>query len=304
MTRRQPVRSLSALIHARTGRDGSRGQALVELALLVPLLMLLLVTVGDLARVFNVQVTIESAARAGALEASKNPTSWQAGQPCSASVNRIMCAVLTEAAGAAVPITAADVSVACSPSPCSEALGSSITVTVVARVELLTPLLAPFLGGQAFDTASTATAQLAVRPNIAQASATTTPTPAPTPTATPTPTPTPTPTGSVAPTPTPVPTPTPSPTPFCAPPAADFTFVPNSGKKKKTTFTFTDLSTTTALCPITWSWNFGDGGGAASTSIIQDPEHIYESQGTFTITLVVANYGGSSTRSRSVTVTP
>ena len=92
---------------------------------------------------------------------------------------------------------------------------------------------------------------------------------------------------------------------MCFPPTADFQFSPSTGKKKKTVFQFTDLSTTTPQCPLTWSWNFGDGAGASSTSTLQNPTHVYQSQGTmYTITLVVSNLGGNDTRTRTVTVTP
>src|SRR6476661_1778487 len=77
-------------------RGRSRGQSLVELALILPVLMLILVAAGDLARVFSTQVSLDSAARAGALEAAVHPTSYQAGAACDANVNRVMCAVLTE----------------------------------------------------------------------------------------------------------------------------------------------------------------------------------------------------------------
>jgi PKD repeat protein len=106
------------------------------------------------------------------------------------------------------------------------------------------------------------------------------------------------------PTPTPSPSPTPSPTPACFPPSADFQFSPSTGKKKKTDFQFTDLSTSGPLCPLTWSWNFGDGAGSSSTSSLQNPIHTYQAQGTYTITLVVSNFGGSDSRARTVTVTP
>ena len=282
----------------------SRGQALVEVALVLPVLLLLLVAAGDLARVFGARISIESAARAGALEASLHPTSFQAGQPCDANVNRVMCAVLTESQGSMVAITAADVAMTCSPSPCAEALGNEVHVTVVAHIQLLTPLLAPFTGGQSFDTSATAAAQIAVRPNILGATPTPSASPTPTPVPTPTPSPTPTPDPSATPTPVPTPSPTPSPTPFCALPYADFSFSPTSGKKKKTTFQFADLSATTPLCPLTWSWNFGDGGGESSTSTAQDPSHVFDAQGTYTVTLVASNLGGSATRTRTVTVTP
>lgn len=284
-----------------------RGQALVELAVIVPVAMLLLVMGADLARLFGTRITIEGAARAGALEAARHPASFQAGQPCDATVNRVMCAVLTESGSAFVALAPSDVSVVCDPSPCSESLGSEIRVSVVGHFALLTPILAPFTGGQAFDVTSSAAAQIAVHPAIAGSSPSPSPTPGPTPTPTPTPgptpTPTPTPDPSATPTPEPTATPTPAPTPVCFNPVADFSVSPSSGKKKKTSFAFTDLSTTTVECPLTWSWNFGDGGGD-STSSLQNPAHVYQAQGTYTVTLVVSNAGGSATRSRTITVTP
>jgi PKD repeat protein len=71
-----------------------------------------------------------------------------------------------------------------------------------------------------------------------------------------------------------------------------------------TVFDFTDYSTTTPGCTLAWSWNFGDGGGSSSVSILQNPTHTFQSQGTFTIVLVVSNLGGTASRSRVVTVTP
>ena len=282
---------------------GQRGQALVELAVIVPVAMLLLLMAGDLARLFGTRVTLEGAARAGALEAARHPTSYQAGQPCDAQVNRVMCAVLTETGTGFVVIAPADVTLTCDPSPCTETLGSQVSVSVVGHFALLTPILAPFTGGQAFDVTASAAAQIAVHPVIAGSSQTPSPSPTPTPTPSPSPTPDPSPDPSATPTPAPTPSPTPSPTPTCFSPVADFSLSPTSGKKKKTSFEFTDLSTTTPLCPLTWSWNFGDGGGD-STSSLQNPTHVYQAQGTYTVTLVVSSFGVSATRSRTLTVTP
>jgi len=282
----------------------SRGQATVELVLILPVLLLLLVAAADMARLFHATIAIESAARAGALEASSNPASFQAGQPCSVSTNRVICAVQREAEGSFVTITPTDIELTCFPMPCSEALGHEVSVSVTSQFGLITPLLSALFGGQDLTLVADASAQIKVRPNVgAESSPTPTPTPTPDPTATPSPTPTPDPMAS--PTPTPTPAPTPSPTPFCFPPTADFQFTPSTGKKRKTEFRFTDLSTTTPECPLTWSWNFGDGAGASSTSSLQNPSHIYQAQGTlYTITLVVSNLGGNDTRTRTVTVTP
>lgn len=304
-------RPLSRLARLLDPRGKSRGQALVEVALVLPVLLLILVAAGDLARVFSTQVSLDTAARAGALEASVHPTSYQAGAPCNADTNRVVCAVLTESVGASTTITASNITLVCDPSPCTEALGNSVTVRVSGSVPLLTPFLTPIIGSQNVDVTSSATAQLAVRPNVSAPTPTPapgdTPTPVPTPTPSPSPTPTPsdtpTPDPLATPTPTPVPTPTPTPTPYCMPPVADFILSPSSGKKKKTDFQFTDLSTTEPFCTLTWSWNFGDGAGD-SLSTLQNPVHQFQTQGTWTVTLVVSNAGGSATKVRSVTVTP
>ncbi len=111
-------------------RARSRGQAIVEVALVLPVMLLILLAAGDLARVFGTQVSLDTAARAGAMEAAIHPTSYQDGQPCDASVNRVVCAVLTESTGAANPIAPDDISLTCTPSPCSEALGHVVTVRI------------------------------------------------------------------------------------------------------------------------------------------------------------------------------
>jgi len=277
----------------------TRGQATVELALILPFLLLLLLAAADLARMFNARLTISSAARAGALEAATNTSSYLAGQPCDATTNRVICAVLTESAGSSVTIVPADISLSCVPSPCAAALGNEVRVQVVGHFQLITPALAMFTGGQAFDVTATAAAQINVRPGISAGSPlpipTPTPAPTPIPTASPTPDPLATPDPSAVPTPTPI---------LCVSPVADFSLAPGIGKKKKTDFQFTDLSTSAPECGLAWSWNFGDGGGTASTSTLQNPTHIYEAQGVFTVTLVVSNPGGSASRSRTLTVTP
>jgi PKD repeat protein len=355
---------------------GRRGQALVELALLLPVMLLLLVAAADLGRIFYARIAVTNAARAGALEAGRHPGSYVPDAPCDATVNRVMCAVEAEAA-TMVTIAPTDVDVVCDPSPCAEALGNTITIEVVAHFDLLTPLLAVFTGGQSFDMTSTASAQIAVEPIVVAASPGGAPTvafiasplsgdapltvdftdqstdgpttwswdfgdtsssttqhpshtytspgtydvtltvtnadgsgsltksayitvtaPSPSPGVSPSPSP------SAGPSASPSPSAAPSPSPLCFPPTADFVFSPSTGKKKKTDFQFTDLSSTTPDCPLVWSWNFGDGAGESSTSTLQNPVHMYENQGLFTITLVVSNAGGSDTRTRTVTVTP
>lgn len=282
-------------------RHQSRGQSLVELALILPVLMLLVAATIDLGRIFYSQITITNAAREGAMEASRNPTSFQANTGCNTSTNRIMCRVINESKGSFVAVLPADVSVSCSPS-CTAAMGNMATVRVNGRFSLLTPLLAGFLGGSTINMAASASAQIITQPTTGVVS---TPSPTPTPTPTPTPAPTPTPGPTATATATASPTATPVPTPQCFAPTANFSVTPTSGFRDKnnrpgTVFSFTNSSLNmTAGCNPIWSWSFGDGSGASSQ---QNPTYVYSSSGTKTITLSASNSAGSSSTTRTVTV--
>ena len=159
--RRAPLRSLP--VQRRT----SRGQALVELALILPVLLVLFASALDLGRLFYSQITVTNAAREGAIEAARSASSFQANQPCNATTNRVVCAAVTEAAGGFVNVAPTDVSLTCSTSPCPPAtpvMGNTVSVRVQGHFSLLTPLLSVFFGGQSITFASTATAQLRIPP--------------------------------------------------------------------------------------------------------------------------------------------
>ncbi len=60
--------------------------------------------------------------------------------------------------------------------------------------------------------------------------------------------------------------------------------------------TFSDLSLSNTTGSINnWSWNFGDPtSGSANTSTLQNPNHIYNTAGTYTIRLIASIPGGCS----------
>lgn len=297
-----PVRSI------QSHRPRSRGQALVELAIILPVLLLLFLATLDLGRLFYSSITLSNAAREGAMEASVNPDSWVAGGACNKSTNRIMCRAVNEAKGSFVTVAPAGVSRWCTPD-CTPALGTTVTVRVEGQFSLITPLMAVFTGGQTVTLASEATVQIATAP-IGGVASTPTPSPTPSPTASPTPTPSPTPSGSAGPTPPATASPTPVPTPQCFAPTANFTVSPSSGSRRKnvnfpgTTFVFTDTSSNMAAgCGTIWSWSFGDGSGSSS---LQNPTYVYNTSNTspgFTVTLVASNSMGNSTATRVILVT-
>ncbi len=72
-------------------------------------------------------------------------------------------------------------------------------------------------------------------------------------------------------------------------PVASFTASPTSGIEDLEV-TVVDTSTNN---PDSWRWTFGDGTAASFAK--NPPPHVYQNPGTYTITLIVQNAGGSST---------
>jgi len=268
----------------RRGRP--HGQALVELALILPILLTLFASALDLGRLYYSQITINNAAKEGALEASRNPTSFDNTKGCDADTNRVICLVINEAKGSLISIAPEDVALACDPSPCpaSPAIGNTVDIKVTADFSLISPLLSVFFGGQTFPISSSATAQLGVVPRPGGAAATPTPTP------TPAPSPTPDPDA------TPAPTPEPTPTPVCVVPTAtgSIGISPGSGRSASpgpaTLFSMTAPNVDPQPgCSFTYTWSFGDGSVGSGASVT----HSYDNQGTgstkeYTVTLVIS----------------
>ena len=130
--------------HART-----RGQSLVELAIIAPVFLLLLLSAIDLGRLMYSQITITNAAKEGALVASQGGT-FQSNQPCS-DTNTVMCGVLTEAKGGFVEVEQTRVGL--SPATCdpnamypSSGVPPTVTVTVSSPFRVVTPIIGSIVG--------------------------------------------------------------------------------------------------------------------------------------------------------------
>jgi uncharacterized repeat protein (TIGR02543 family) len=83
------------------------------------------------------------------------------------------------------------------------------------------------------------------------------------------------------------------------PPVADFSASATNIEEGQSV-TFTDLSTNT---PTSWDWTFE--GGTPGTSTAQNPTITYNTAGTYDVTLIAANSGGSDTETKTnyITVT-
>ena len=151
---------LYALVSRLRRRPRSRGQSLVEFALILPLLLIFLATVLDLGRIYYANISLLNAAREGAFQASKTPGSYQAGLPCNTDTNLIVCRVQLESKGSMVEIAATDIGVSCSKTGCPVEADSTVRVEVSGQFQLITPILGFIFGGQTIDMESSATQQI------------------------------------------------------------------------------------------------------------------------------------------------
>jgi PKD repeat protein len=133
----------------RDRRARTRGQSLVELAIIAPVFLLLLLSAIDLGRLMYSQITITNAAKEGALVASQGGT-FQSNQPCS-DTNTVMCGVLTEAKGGFVEVEQTRVGL--SPATCdpnamypSSGVPPTVTVTVSSPFRVVTPIIGSIVG--------------------------------------------------------------------------------------------------------------------------------------------------------------
>lgn len=173
------------MVLPRQGRR-TRGQALAEFGILLPVFLLILAATLDLGRVFYAQISLTNAAREGAFQAAATPGSFQQGQPCDLDTNRVVCRVLLEAKDSFVEVDPANVSLSCAPEGCARTVGNTVTVTVEGDFSLLTPLLGVFFGGaQDIALTGSATAQVDVFNEVPTPDPSATPTPDPSATSTP-----------------------------------------------------------------------------------------------------------------------
>jgi Flp pilus assembly protein TadG len=274
-TLRSPVAALRRHLKTRT-----RGQSLVELALILPVFMLFFAAVLDLGRIAAAQVAVQNAAREGAFQAAETPTSFDSttGCPVGAATNKVYCRVKLESSGG-VTINPSDVSVTCNPIDCSTGLGNTVTVVVNGHFRLLTPLMGAFFGGNQNVTFTASSVQNRETLPVSGTS--------PSGTASPSPSASSSSSASAS----------PSASSGCALPSAGFTYTYSSANKKAPqAITFTDTSTSVVGCAIdNWEWTATDSAGTTMwTSTQQNPGTFnYLLAGSYFVQLRVHNATGS-----------
>ena len=121
------------------GRRGAPAQELVELAILIPLLMLIAFGVLDLGRVFHASITIENAAREGVRFATFDPFDTAG----------IVTVTQAEAQNSGIDLSSSTITVICPDGSCGRGLPVRVTIQypfqLVMGVMFLNPSLT--LGG-------------------------------------------------------------------------------------------------------------------------------------------------------------
>jgi Flp pilus assembly protein TadG len=152
--------SLRQLVRRVGSPRSMKGQALVEFALIVPLLLLLILIIIDFGRAFYIQTALQNGAREGARFGTIHPT-WVTSTN-NADPNNISYRAKNEPGGTAGTVT---VAITCTTTGgvtytsaqagyqgCAVS-GSRVDVTVTAQFQALTPLIGGFLpsGGLALS---------------------------------------------------------------------------------------------------------------------------------------------------------
>jgi TadE-like protein len=174
----------------------SLGQAIVELALILPVVLLLMLMSLDLGRVFLAAVTLNNTARVGARYAAANPGgTWD------------QAAYLAQINGEWKDIDCVKQAPVPNPSYSGRAIGNSVSVTLQCRFQILTPIIGDVIGGTILlnSTAVIPVTSCDATPGGAAVCLAVATFPPPTPGVTPSPSPSPTPAPSATPAPTPTP---------------------------------------------------------------------------------------------------
>ena len=105
-------------LNAHRARGGAPAQELVELAILIPLLMLIAFGVLDLGRVFHASITIENAAREGARLGTFDPFDTVG----------IVAATQAEAQNSGIDLSSSTITVSCPDGACGSGLPVRVTI--------------------------------------------------------------------------------------------------------------------------------------------------------------------------------
>jgi PKD repeat protein len=262
------MHQLAARLRAHVG-SRSRGQSLVEFAMVLPILLLLTLTALDFGRVYLGYINLQNMARIAANYAANNPDAWAGtgnAEKQLAYQNQILGDAV--ASNCDLPVVAGTKT---APAPVFTdwdadgipEIGDIARVNMTCRFGIITPVIQNIVGGSIAVSASSSfsvksgmtTTQAGSGPGVAPVAAFT---------------------GNTA------------TSPSSLTGTAPFTVV------------FRDTS---GGNPTAWFWDFNDPSSATPTSTLQDPlGHTFTTTGTYLVSMTASNAWGSSTAFMGITV--
>ena len=276
---------------SRRVRARSRGQSLVELAIVAPVLILILLVAIDFGRGFYSWVILQNAARIGANYAGLNAQGWKTNPDDAAitaeyelrieeDVDRALCDAPGTPPAPVFTDSPADTSSGGQTPDTSYDVGDSVKVSLNCVFHPLTPVISAILSSN-IDLGASSEFRIRAGDIAGLDNAPAIPAPS-------------------AATPTPTATPTTGPTPTCGPPTADFNPVANQSGRSPLQVTFTDTSTATSGCPITdWAWIFQGATPATATGAGPHTVTFTKPPTQHDVSLTVTSAGGSDTLTRN-----
>lgn len=175
----------------RRGPNRTRGQSLVEFALVLPLLALVLLMAIDFGRVFLGWVELNNVSRIGANFAALNPQGWE-GTGIATLQTKYKSLIIADARATNCklpdPANPADPTFP-DANPNTYALGSRAVVALTCKFHVFTPLIGSVVGDSNGDVSVSVSSTFAIRGGTVAGIPVTTAAPTVTPAATPTPTP-------------------------------------------------------------------------------------------------------------------
>jgi PKD repeat protein len=257
------------LLSRRPGDARSRGQSLVEFALILPVLLVLLLITIDFGRLYLSYITLNNVARVAANFGSTNPSDFT-GTPNTATyfavVNResagLNCSLQPDGGGNTPPLPTF---------PNGTGLNGISVAAMSCNFSMITPFLQTFFGNKPLPISVSADFPVRTGAIANIGGSTTLPPP-----------------GS---------------------PQAAFNFIGGSGGTVDGSGNLTGTQPVnasvndTSVNAQTWIWDWGDG--TVQTNDMTGPvplPHTYASPGVYTVTLTVTNTVGTSTVSHTVTV--
>ncbi len=243
----------------RHPRRPTRGQSLVEFALVLPITLFLTMIALDFGRLYLGYINVQNMVRIAANYAADHPTAWTSSSIANLAIQaRYKDQIIADAkaTNCDLPLVLGVTQV---PPPTftdrggngtSNDIGDTASVALTCQFSLITPIISNVFGGKNLNVS--ASSAFPVKSGMSGTA------------------------GSVG-----------------SRPSANFTAFPTSGPSPLNV-QFTDSSTGS---PTAWAWDFDSDGVVDSTA--QNPTHVFSGVGVFSVTLVASNSSGSSTLTRT-----